>query len=149
MPLSRQKAAPGASVHSQLRVGVDLICVVWIALDRHKARCTLTWAGSNFFRPLAVRAKQLGPAAFPMPQTCQILYFAEQSHGIWKGKTGLPPDTLPSSVPLRTRLHELLNHALPVQVLQSKLRHDAGERALLPECNGAIMYECYMSTTVE
>ena len=53
----------------------------------------------------------------------------------------MPPDTLLPSVPLRTRLHELLTHALPVQALQSKLRHDAGERALLPECNRAIMYE--------
>jgi hypothetical protein len=60
---------------------------------------------------------------------------------IWKGKTGLSPHTLLSSVPLRTRLRKLLIHALPVQVLQSKLRHDAGELELLPECNGAIMYE--------
>jgi hypothetical protein len=97
--------------------------------------------GLELFSTAGSPRKAAGSRCIPNAPDMSNLVFCEQSHGIWKGKTGLPPDTLLPSVPLRTRLHELLTHALPVQVLQSKLRHDAGERALLPECNGAFMYE--------
>ena len=96
--------------------------------------------GFELFATTGSLRKAAGSRCIPNAPDMSNLVFCEQSHGIWKGKTGLPRAT-PLLLSVRLRLHELLAQARPVQVLQRKLRHDAGERALLPECNGAFMYE--------